>query len=157
MLNSKLVKLFWSKVDKRLDDECWEWTAGKLKRGYGQFTAAYHHGYSRLAHRFSYLISHGELSEELMVCHACDNPSCVNPKHLFLGTHADNMQDCVSKGRHYHAEFQGESHWKARLTESDIIAIRSDSRTLSAIGRDYGCSKSHVGHIKNRRIWRHIK
>lgn len=157
MLNPRLIKLFWSKVDIRTEGECWEWKAGKLKKGYGQFTAAYYYGYSRLAHRFSYLIKHDELPNELMVCHTCDNPSCVNPKHLFLGTHIDNMQDCVSKGRHFHSEFQGEAHWKARLTESDIIAIRADTRKLTEIGKDYGCSKSHIGHIKRRRIWKHVK
>ena len=155
IVNGHFKQYFWSKVDIGGLDECWEWSAGKLKSGYGQFTYAYHRGLSRLSHRISYLITRGELSDQL-VCHTCDNRGCVNPTHLFQGTQKENMQDCLSKGRHFHAELKGEAHWKARLTESDIIAIRADTRKLTEIGKDYGCSKSHIRHIKRRRIWSHV-
>jgi len=78
---------FWINVDKKNDDDCWEWTGKLLFKKYGQ-------------HRFSYQLHNPtENMKGLLVCHKCDNPKCVNPKHLFLGTQKDNMQDCKNKGR----------------------------------------------------------
>lgn len=88
---------FWSCVDKSGgDDACWIWTRGKLPKGYGRFNAD---GKDVLAHRFAYEKLIGEIPDGLHVCHHCDNPSCVNPKHLFVGTRSDNMQDMWEKKR----------------------------------------------------------
>lgn len=95
-MNEKVIKRFWAKVDKRGPDDCWNWTAGKYERGYGCFWNGIE--YIR-AHRFSWEIHKGRIPEEELVCHRCDNPSCVNPAHLFLGSHIDNMMDSVHKGR----------------------------------------------------------
>jgi hypothetical protein len=91
---------FWSKVDIRGEDECWNWKAGK-RHGYG----AYRLGNKQVsAYRYSYEISIGNIKQGMFVLHRCDNPSCVNPKHLFLGTQKDNMEDMTLKGRRARGE-----------------------------------------------------
>ena len=83
---------FWKNVLKKSDKMCWEWQGAKLPTGYGKFSKTY-------AHRYSYKIHKGELPFGLHVCHSCDNPSCVNPNHLWIGTVADKMRDRDKKGR----------------------------------------------------------
>ncbi len=88
---------FWSKVEKRAPDECWEWTARKDRAGYGEFHLC---GKTSKAHRVSYSISNPlEDINGMCVLHKCDNPSCVNPSHLFSGTHQDNVADKCAKNR----------------------------------------------------------
>ncbi len=95
--NDPQIERFWDKVDVRSLAECWLWTAGKFAKGYGAFAYAGHRpGY---AHRFSYLLHHGDIPEGALVMHSCDTPACVNPTHLRLGTAGDNARDSVSKGR----------------------------------------------------------
>ena len=89
-----IIDRFWDQVDKTGD--CWLWTTVKSCDGYGKFRARPE---MWLAHRFAYFITHGDFDRHLYVLHHCDNPPCVNPKHLFLGTQLDNMRDCVKKGR----------------------------------------------------------
>jgi hypothetical protein len=92
-----LGERFWSKVDTSGgDDSCWTWTASRNEDGYGRFRM---HGQIVLAHRTSYILTHGHVDSERHVCHSCDNPSCVRPSHLWLGSNADNAADRVTKGR----------------------------------------------------------
>jgi hypothetical protein len=85
-----LIERFWSKVDKT--ENCWEWTGALTPNGYGRLA---HEG----AHRVAYRLTYGDFDQGLFVCHRCDNPKCVRPDHLFLGTQFDNMRDCSTKGR----------------------------------------------------------
>lgn len=96
--SAKTISRFWAKVDKRGPDECWTWTAGLNGQGYGIFCIG---GKARGAHRVSYFLSRGEIGNGLSVCHSCDNPPCVNPAHLWVGTAQDNSDDRVRKGRAY--------------------------------------------------------
>lgn len=92
-----IAERFWPKVDKRGgDDACWPWLGGRFESGYGQFSQRPR---NLRAHRVAYELTHGQIPDNLMVLHECDNPPCCNPKHLFLGTNDDNMADRQRKGR----------------------------------------------------------
>jgi hypothetical protein len=90
---------FWSKVEMIPFHDCWEWVGCKVPAGYGQLRLGGKKEPNLFAHRVSYVIHNGEIGKGLFVLHKCDNPSCVNPRHLFLGTHQDNMNDMKAKGR----------------------------------------------------------
>jgi len=142
------MERFYNKVNKQAENGCWTWTASCFHRGYGQFKLG---GTMKSAHRVSWMFEHGPIPAGLHVLHRCDNRRCVNPDHLWLGTHADNMRDKAEKGR-----AAGESHPNAKLTEADVHAIRADKRSQRAIAAEYGVSISQIGFIKNRKRWSHI-
>jgi hypothetical protein len=91
---------FWSKVVIKTPEECWEWQASKNCHGYGRFNLEGRAHGARGAHVVAWMLTHGPVPDGLCVLHRCDNPGCVNPNHLFLGTHTDNMRDMVNKNRH---------------------------------------------------------
>lgn len=145
---------FWAKVDKSGGpDECWQWTAFTNEDGYGKVRWG-----KPLwsAHRVSYLLAYGDFPLELEVCHTCDNPACVNPEHLFLGTHLDNMRDCARKGRNV----SGEANGMHRLTATQVIEIRqryADGETdQGRLAEEFGVDRSHVCKIVNRQKWRSL-
>ena len=95
-LAEEQLKKFWTKVDKKGDNECWEWVAAKNSKGYGQFGIS---GVSKSTHRISYVIHNGDIPDGLFVCHTCNNPPCVNPKHLYAGSNKENMQQASNEKR----------------------------------------------------------
>lgn len=135
---------------------CWEWVAGKDTHGYGQMKI---NGRKRLAHRVSYELYRGPIPDGILVCHDCDNPACINPDHLFLGTQTENMADMMSKGRGRKARLKGEDHSQAKLTESDVVAILSAKGLVSqvALADQYGVSPSQIGNIHRGKAWTHIQ
>lgn len=137
-------------------DECIEWSLTRHKKGYGVFyIGASGSGRSFLAHRFSFEMHNRPLADGEHVRHKCDNPPCVNPRHLLAGSNADNIADKVERGR----QPRGEATAIAVLREPEVLEIRakwgSGSR-VSDLARDYGVSPSTVSAVVNRRSWRHI-
>lgn len=129
---------------------CWLWTGLKTAAGYGRMGSM---GEMRLAHRISYELYVGIIPDGLFVLHKCDNPPCVNPHHLFLGTAKVNAQDKVQKGR----EPRGESHSNSKFTESQIRAMFEDRRPYKEIVAEYGISKPHLCGLKKGKFWRHLQ
>lgn len=142
---------FWEKVKKT--DACWLWTAALDKKGYGSIGVGNRHV---KAHRFSYTIHRGEIPDGMLVCHHCDNPACVNPDHLFLGTADDNNKDRCNKGR----GAIGEKSGAAKLSESDVIYIRDELKNhrkgIRSMAREMGVTHTTIRQIVNRVIWKHI-
>lgn len=140
-----LKERFFSKVRKSKDG-CWEWIGAK-SRGYGQILAF---GKVQMAPRVSYVIHLGKIPDGLLVCHKCDNPSCVNPDHLFLGTDSDNTSDCVRKGRHKGPK--GSNHPLAKLTDNDALQIKnfySGGVTVTNLSKRYDVDRKVIYNIIN--------
>lgn len=135
---------------------CWNWTGFKLK-GYGKFNKIINGKQVALkASRHFYEHFNGPIPEGMLVCHHCDNPACVNPKHLFLGTHKDNMRDMSQKGRRLGSftGFRGEKMAHTKLTDDQARSIRTDPRPNNIIAAEYGVSRPLVSYIKSGRAWK---
>lgn len=163
-MKEKDRKRFLSKFKQGNPDECWEWE-GSLRNGYGNFNL---NGKIKASHRLSYIIFKGEFPDGLCVCHSCDNPACVNPNHLWLGSYKDNNLDCVKKGRRpdkrgkngfwwgKHPN-QGEKNPKVKLTEEQVREIRSSNLLQKEIGKIYNLNQTTISKIKLGKIWTHVK
>lgn len=160
-----LEERFWEKVDVRGPGECWPWTASTRGFGYGQIAAGAPSRKILEAHRVSWEIHNGPIPvgeghHGTCVLHTCDNPPCVNPQHLFLGTFTDNMQDRDEKGRTRGGKLAGEEHGRAKLTGEQVFEIRQTyvkrSRTYGtyALARKYGVCNTTIGRIVNGKHWR---
>lgn len=165
MSNKPLINKFTEKV--RIDDVtgCWIWVGGMRYKGYGAFRIGLKH---ESAHRAAWIIYRGEIPDGLSVCHHCDNPSCVNPDHLFLGTAKDNTQDMIQKGRqvsglrlHPERAARGEHNGNSKLTEDEVRAIRLSyslySISKSELARWYHVDHKLISEIVNYRIWKHVE
>ena len=132
---------------------CWEWQGAKNNRGYGWFSD----GKRMLAHRWSYARYVGPIAAGVEVMHTCDNPPCVNPTHLRVGSHADNMADAASKGR----SVQGERQAGAKLTEDDVRWLRSMPKAprqkAIALGVILGVEEHTVYSVQGYRSWKHVE
>ena len=146
---------FEKRVMRGHPDECWLWRGNIHRSGYG---VIFNRKLRRTlrAHRLSYEINNGPIPSGLCVCHRCDVRRCVNPAHLFLGTTQENTADMVAKGRNKWIAHRGEDAGRSKLSEDQVLAIRSDPRAYRTIGAQYGVSSSNVSSIKNGQSWRHI-
>lgn len=154
-LSEKDIKRFWDKVNKKSNDECWEWQASKNRIGYGTISIKHK---ARLAHRVSWAVCNGQICEGLCVCHTCDNPGCVNPAHLFLGTMKDNVRDRDRKGRG--VNLVGEKHGCHKLTEKQVIEIREKyiqhKYNSTMLSKEYSVTKNMIHLIVTYKNWKHV-
>lgn len=145
-----MVDRFWSKVDKSGD--CWLWTASRSVKGYGRFS---NEGRRHQANRVAYEMAHGPIPDGMLVCHHCDNPPCVRPDHLFLGSHAENMLDMSTKGRR-----SGARATRTRLTEANVRWIRECHAVLGSGATELadvlGVPYYTVYDVIRRRTWKTI-
>lgn len=149
---------FWSKVDRRGPEECWEWTAGRQSDGYGRFREGGRSSPNLGAHRVAYVLAHGPIVRGLWVLHKCDNPPCCNPAHLRLGTHEDNMRDMAEKGRSCTDQLGSKGH-NAKLTEADVESIRIDAARgiqQKLLALKFHVSKGSISDIVNCKTWQHV-
>ncbi len=156
---------FWRKVQKGGPDDCWPWLGEKAHHGYGKFTPnpkrRDENGWRPKAipaHRLAWEYTNGPIPEGLECCHKCDYRRCCNPSHLWLGTHAENMRDCMIKGRLNTR--RGSKAGPSKLSERQVVEIRTMYRpgvvSLNMIARLFGVSKRAILFIVQRRSWKHV-
>lgn len=174
-----LLERFWSRVDRQGPDDCWLWQGSLKDNGYGIIGSGGRGGKSIYVHRLSYDLAHPDdpLPDGWNACHTCDvrwaddtYKRCVNPAHLFAGTHQDNMDDMWAKGRgaigerhglvkHPERHAHGEAHHRAKLTDEKVIEIRRQlalGETDTALGREFGVDRKNIAAIRTGHTWRHL-
>ena len=145
---------FWDKVDRT--EDCWNWTGATNGVGYGRLG---HRGKLVSAHRFSYELVYGRIPDGMLICHHCDNPGCVRPSHLFLGTNSDNIRDAHAKGRITMPDRRGELSSSSKIVESDVHEIRrlnSLGVTQELLGKMWRITQQHVSNIVTKKNWAHV-
>lgn len=157
---TKFANRFWSKVNRSSSDGCWPWIGSTSAYGYGEFQTGSRRSKTRKvyrAHRVAWELIHGNIPLGLHVLHRCDNPPCVRPDHLFLGTAADNVADRIAKGRTNQPT--GEAIGMAKLTVREVVQIRLQrlhGKSVIALAKEYGVSRSSIYSIVNYKMWKEV-
>ena len=155
------INRFWSKVDRSGGpDACWPWTGVRGPLGYGRIHSPRPNRRNLHAHRIAWTMTRGEIPDGLCVCHSCDNPSCCNPAHLWLGTNAENTADRHRKGRSARGGRVGVVNSRARLNEDKVREIRfrvARGESQKAVAASLGVTDGMVNHVVHRRAWRHVE
>lgn len=144
---------FWDRVH-RPKHGCWTWTGATNADGYGWL---WWEGRNHLAHRISWELTYGEIPENLCVLHHCDNPPCVHPHHLWLGTRQENNQDKTRKGRAQ--RLKGERNGRAKLTKELVLKLREmhkEGWSSTELADKFGIPKSTTHHAISGRTWSHL-
>jgi len=153
LIKSRNKKITWSIND----NGCWICTSHSSK---GRYLTYYVNGKSMMMHRYMYEKYKGKIPDGILACHTCDNTSCINPDHLFLGTQADNMADMVKKGRQSTGRInnRGQGNGSHKLTEKQVCSIKYDypCSTRTEIAKIFNISISMVSHIMLNKNWKHI-
>ncbi len=151
------MEKLWKRINKKGEDECWEWLGSVSKNGYGQFGINNKVYYT---HRAVYELIYGIIPKGLCVCHKCNNPPCCNPNHLFLGTARENSDKRDREGRWRTGDYCGEKHGRSKLTEKNIMEIRTLYSTgkyfQRELGEMFGVSRTHIDRILGKRTWKHL-
>lgn len=155
-MSKSIKERFWEKVDIQEPEDCWLWLASLAGRSYGHI---WFDGRIEYAHRVAWIITYGPIPPKICVCHHCDVSLCVNPKHLFLGTHKDNMRDMISKGRQIDAPMPGERNGRAILTEEKVIRakeLKRQGETYKSIAESMGVTISTIHKVVKGITWKHL-
>lgn len=152
-LSDVIEKRFWSRVEVKREEDCWEWR-GNLHRGglntyYGRMRVG---AKSEYAHRISYTIAKGSIPFHLVVRHMCNNSLCCNPNHLRLGTHSDNVRDKVIAGR----QAKGQTNGKTRLTERQVIVMRYKRKGHGYFAKMFGVDVKTIANARLGETWKHL-
>jgi HNH endonuclease len=153
-MTKPLAERFWAKVARGGPDDCWIWRGSKTSAGYGNL-ASLAGAQPFYAHRLSYEFHSGPIPRGMFVLHRCDNPACVNPNHLFLGTQTDNMRDMSAKGRSGISIRLGEANHRAKLTAEQVAEIRNTPGPHSPIAKRFGITRGYVSNLKRGEKWAH--
>lgn len=159
-MDKKTQEGFWSKILIPVDalEDCWEWLGSRQKRGYGGFRG-------KRTHRVMWELVYGPVPSGKYVCHRCDNPSCCNPLHLFVGSAKENYDDAVSKKRHRNVTLggkwaRGETHGHAKLREDQVVEIREcyarGEATREDLAKKHGVHYATIRHLLRRDSWKHV-
>lgn len=147
-------KRFLLRVGKATPTGCTEWTGALKKKWHGQWRNA--EGGIELTHRAAWRLFVGPIPEGMYVLHKCDNPACVNPKHLFLGSQSDNLKDMWTKDRAKPGVSLGEKHGMSKLTADLVLEIRSSTESGASLARRMGVTQTTISEVRRRKTWNHL-